>query len=61
MQVENHVRYFLLNIIMIPKISIINKKVGILTITNKQFGNLQLFHEKKIAHPNSPGQQLELF
>lgn len=26
MQVENHVRYFLLNIIMIPKISIINKK-----------------------------------
>lgn len=25
MQVENHVRYFLLNIIMIPKISIVNK------------------------------------
>lgn len=61
MQVENHVRHFLLNIIMIPKTSIINKKVGILTITDKQFGNLQLFHGKKIAPPNSPGQQLELF
>lgn len=36
-------------------------KVGILTITDKQFGNLQLFHGKKIAPPNSPGQQLELF
>ena len=29
MQVENHVRHSLLNIITIPKISIINKKVGI--------------------------------
>lgn len=36
-------------------------KVGILTITDKQFGNLQLFHGKKITPPNSPGQQLELF
>ena len=36
-------------------------KVGILTITDKQFGDIQLFYGKKETKPNSPGQQLELF
>ncbi|MBR6287369.1 MAG: CRISPR-associated endonuclease Cas2 [Bacteroidaceae bacterium] len=36
-------------------------KVGVLTITDKQFGDIQLFYGKKPAPPCSPGQQLELF
>lgn len=35
--------------------------VGILCITDKQFGNLELFYGKKPVEPNAPGQQLELF
>lgn len=36
-------------------------KVGIICITDKQFGEIQLFYGKKPAKPNAPGQQLELF
>ena len=36
-------------------------KVGILCITDKQFGNLELFFGKKPQTVNTPGQQLELF
>ncbi len=36
-------------------------KVGILTITDKQFGNMELFYSKKEAEVKTPYQQLELF
>lgn len=35
--------------------------VGILCITDKQFGNIQIFSCKKEKKPNAPYQQLELF
>lgn len=35
--------------------------VGILCITDKQFGQIELFFGKKPQVPNAPGQQLELF
>ena len=35
-------------------------KVGIICITDKQFGNIELFFGKKTFAPNAPGQQLEL-
>lgn len=36
-------------------------KVGVLCITEKQFGNMELFYGHKTKTPNAPGQQLELF
>jgi len=36
-------------------------KVGLLGITDKQFGDIELFYGHKIMAPNAPGQQLELF
>ena len=36
-------------------------KVGIICITDKQFGNIELFYGTKPQQPNAPGQQLELF
>ena len=36
-------------------------KIGIMCITDKQFGEIELFYGKKPAEVNSPGQQLELF
>ena len=36
-------------------------KVGIICITDKQFGNIDLFYGTKSLPPNAPGQQLELF
>jgi CRISPR-associated protein Cas2 len=36
-------------------------QVGILCITDKQFGNMELFIGKKEIKASSPGQQLELF
>ena len=36
-------------------------KVGIMCITDKQFGNIELFFGAKPKRPNAPGQQLELF
>ncbi len=36
-------------------------KVGILQITDKQFGMIQLFHGQKAAALEKPSQQLELF
>ena len=38
-----------------------NGQVGILCITDKQFGNIELFFGKKEQPINTPGQQLELF
>ena len=35
--------------------------VGILCITDKQFGKIELYFGKKPLEPNAPGQQLELF
>lgn len=35
--------------------------VGILCITDKQFGNIEIFYGHKPVEPNAPGQQLELF
>ena len=35
--------------------------VGVLCITDKQFGAMELFYGKKPIGPNAPGQQLELF
>ena len=34
--------------------------VGIMCITDKQFGNIELFYGKKTVDVNTPGQQLEL-
>jgi len=36
-------------------------KVGILCITDKQFGNIELFFGRKPQKPTAPGLQLELF
>lgn len=36
-------------------------KVGILTITDKQFGMMELFYGHKIVATEKPSQQLELF
>lgn len=36
-------------------------KVGCLTITDKQFSEIELFIGKKETIPNAPGQQLEMF
>lgn len=36
-------------------------KVGILRITDKQFGDIELFYGKKVQKANAPGIQLELF
>lgn len=36
-------------------------KIGILTITDKQFGSIELFHGKKEDEIKTPFQQLELF
>ena len=36
-------------------------KVGLLTITDKQFGNMQLFYGQKPPEPKASGVQLELF
>ena len=36
-------------------------KVGIMCITDKQFGNIELFFGTKPQIPNALGQQLELF
>lgn len=35
--------------------------VCIMCITDKQFGNIQVFYGRKPTIPNSPGHQLELF
>ena len=35
--------------------------VGIICITDKQFGNIELSYGTKPQLPNAPGQQLELF
>ena len=36
-------------------------QIGIMCITDKQFGNIELFYGKKVQPPNTPGQKLELF
>ncbi len=36
-------------------------KVGIMQITDKQFGLIELFHGQKEVAPEKPSQQLELF
>ncbi len=36
-------------------------QIGILCITDKQFGNMELFHSKKSTAVSTPYQQLELF
>jgi CRISPR-associated protein Cas2 len=35
--------------------------VGIICITDKQFGQIEIFHSRKEAKPSQPCQQLELF
>ena len=35
--------------------------VGIMCITDKQFGMMEIFHGKKITTANAPVQQLEMF
>ena len=35
--------------------------IGILCITDKQFGSIEIFYGHKPIEPNAPGQQLELF
>jgi len=42
---------------MLPK----NGRVGILTITDKQFGNMEIFFSQKAEKKQPPSQQLELF
>lgn len=39
----------------------IKGKIGILTVTDKQFGMMEIFHGKKEIVPTSPINQLELF
>lgn len=36
-------------------------KVGILRITDRQFGEMELFYCRQVSHINQPIQQLELF
>lgn len=36
-------------------------KVGVMCITDKQFGKMELFYGRKPREVNTPGQQLELF
>lgn len=36
-------------------------KIGILSITDKQFGEMELFYGKQHVEPHAPGLQLELF
>ncbi len=36
-------------------------KVGVICLTDKQFGNIDLFYGQKVQPPSSPGIQLELF
>ena len=36
-------------------------KIGILSITDKQFGDMELFYGKQYVKPHAQGQQLELF
>lgn len=36
-------------------------KVGIMQVTDKQFGMIELFHGQKEVEPEQPTQQLELF
>ena len=36
-------------------------QIGIMCITDKQFGNIELFNGKKAQDVGAPGQQLELF
>ena len=36
-------------------------QVAIITITDKQFGEIELFSNQKERPPDTPGQQLELF
>lgn len=36
-------------------------KVGIMSITDKQFEGIKLFYGRKLHKPNAPGVQLELF
>ena len=36
-------------------------QVGILSITDKQFGDIEIYYGKKSVEPKAPGQQLELF
>ena len=36
-------------------------QVGIICITDKQFGEIELFYGKKASGIKTPGQQLELF
>lgn len=36
-------------------------KVGIMQITDKQFGMMELFHGQKVMETEAPSQQLELF
>jgi CRISPR-associated protein Cas2 len=35
--------------------------IGIICITDKQFGNIELFYGKQMYEVSAPGQQLELF
>ncbi len=35
--------------------------VAVITITDKQFADMQIFYGKKPKEPNAPGTQLELF
>ncbi|UZD24552.1 CRISPR-associated endonuclease Cas2 [Algoriphagus halophytocola] len=36
-------------------------KVGIMSITDKQFGMMEIFYGKKVVEQEKPSQQLELF
>lgn len=36
-------------------------QVGIMCITDKQFGQIEIFYGQKPQETNAPGQQLELF
>lgn len=36
-------------------------EVGIMCVTDKQFGSMEIFHNKKVETASTPGQQLELF
>lgn len=36
-------------------------EVGIMCVTDKQFGSMEIFHNRKAEATSTPGQQLELF
>jgi CRISPR-associated protein Cas2 len=49
------------HILRVKKILPEKGHIGIMSVTDKQFGMMEIYHGKKIATANAPVQQLEMF